>query len=346
MLRYQVRGTASLTVEPYCDGDVADLEGVHFFDDATAGQPDAVPHALLGVLGANHNFFNSVWTPGGWEAGTLDDWDYTGDPDNAFCGIGKPSRLQPSQQLAAGDAYIAGFFRARLQSALVYDSMFLGNTEIPPSAAPGKVLASFVAASAHRRKLDDHRGAPGVNALGGSVTATGFATALRCGGGAKPSTACFKVRGPGNEPHVGSWIGPTSNPLAQQHLAWSAPNAVWSSAIPAAYRDVSAYKYLTVRLARDSWAQSDASPQVGVRLTDADGHTKTVQLAGPALGTPVYTGPDTTDGGGPPEALVTGLPVILSGFKSLDLTRLAQVAVVGEGTGGNIVLADLSFQTL
>jgi hypothetical protein len=84
-----------------------------------------------------------------------------------------------------------------------------------------------------------------------------------------------------------------------------------------------------------------------VRLTDADGHTKTVPLTGPALGTPVYTGPDNNDAfGGPPQALVTGVPVILAGFKSVDLTRLTQVAVVGEGTAGNIVLADISFQAL
>ncbi|MDQ1658399.1 MAG: hypothetical protein QOD41_3482 [Cryptosporangiaceae bacterium] len=347
LMRYQLRGTPSLTVVPYCDGDVSDLQGVHYFDDATAAQADTVPHALLGVLGANHNYFNSVWTPGGWEADTIDDWDYTGDPANAFCGKGAADRLQPTQQLAAGDAYIAAFFRARLQSAPVYDSLFLGNTEVPLSAAPGKVLASYVAGAAHRRKLDDLRGATGLNALGGSVTATGFATAQRCGGGVKPAAACFKVRGPGEEPHVGPWIGPVSNPLAQQHLAWSAPNAVWSSAVPAAYRDVSAYKYLTIRLARDSWAKTDASPQVGVRLTDADGHTKTVPLTGPALGTPVYTGPDNNDAfGGPPQALVTGVPVILAGFKSVDLTRLTQVAVVGEGTAGNIVLADISFQAL
>ena len=52
-------------VLPYCDGDVFDLQGVHFFDDAryrVAG--DTKPKHTLTLYGANHNFFNTVWTQG------------------------------------------------------------------------------------------------------------------------------------------------------------------------------------------------------------------------------------------------------------------------------------------
>ena len=51
---------------PYCDGDVSDLQGMHFFDDArykVIGDPS--PKGTVTVMGANHNFFNTVWSPGG-----------------------------------------------------------------------------------------------------------------------------------------------------------------------------------------------------------------------------------------------------------------------------------------
>lgn len=50
---------------PYGDGDVFDLQGVHYYDDArynVAGD-DAPKHTIL-VMGGNHNFYNTVWTPG------------------------------------------------------------------------------------------------------------------------------------------------------------------------------------------------------------------------------------------------------------------------------------------
>ena len=63
---------------PYCDGDVSDLQGMHFFDDArykVIGDPS--PKGTVTVMGANHNFFNTVWSPGGGYPGGFDD----GSPD-------------------------------------------------------------------------------------------------------------------------------------------------------------------------------------------------------------------------------------------------------------------------
>ncbi len=59
---------------PYCDGDVADLQGVHFYDDARYNVPgdSARKHTML-VLGANHNFYNTFWTPSIFAPGSADD---------------------------------------------------------------------------------------------------------------------------------------------------------------------------------------------------------------------------------------------------------------------------------
>ena len=59
---------------PYCDGDVADLQGVHFFDDARYVAGDSAAKHTVVVMGANHNFYNTTWTPSIFAPGSADDW--------------------------------------------------------------------------------------------------------------------------------------------------------------------------------------------------------------------------------------------------------------------------------
>ncbi|TSD62353.1 hypothetical protein [Aeromicrobium piscarium] len=49
---------------PYCDGDVSNQQGQHMLDDSRYGFGDDVLRTGTWVMGANHNFFNTVWTPG------------------------------------------------------------------------------------------------------------------------------------------------------------------------------------------------------------------------------------------------------------------------------------------
>ena len=55
----------TVTVLPYCDGDVSDLQGQRFTDSARdlAADDTSLKSSVM-VLGANHNFFNTEWTPG------------------------------------------------------------------------------------------------------------------------------------------------------------------------------------------------------------------------------------------------------------------------------------------
>ena len=50
------------------------LQGQHFLDDSRYAHDDSVLRTGLWVMGANHNFFNTVWTPGGYPLSTSDDW--------------------------------------------------------------------------------------------------------------------------------------------------------------------------------------------------------------------------------------------------------------------------------
>lgn len=96
----------TVTLLPYCDGDVSDLQGQYFTDAARdlAGDDTALHSSVL-VLGANHNFFNSEWTPGESAAPSNDDW--WGDAE-AACGTSDPGRLSPAGQRSVGTAYLAG----------------------------------------------------------------------------------------------------------------------------------------------------------------------------------------------------------------------------------------------
>ena len=65
----------TVTLLPYCDGDVSDLQGQRFTDvarDLTADDTSLKSSVL--VMGANHNFFNTEWTPGLAAAPACDDW--------------------------------------------------------------------------------------------------------------------------------------------------------------------------------------------------------------------------------------------------------------------------------
>ena len=62
---------------PYCDGDVSNQQGQHFIDDSRYAYDDDVLRSTVWVMGANHNFFNTVWTPGKYAYSTSDDWGAT-----------------------------------------------------------------------------------------------------------------------------------------------------------------------------------------------------------------------------------------------------------------------------
>ena len=86
----------TVTMLPYCDGDVVDLQGQTFTDVARDYAPgDTALHSSLMVLGANHNFFNTEWTPGLSLAPSFDDWFSDG---NGTCSYGTPSRLTKTEQ--------------------------------------------------------------------------------------------------------------------------------------------------------------------------------------------------------------------------------------------------------
>lgn len=95
---------------PYCDGDVSDLQGQKYVD-ASVGLSDGDNSVRSSVLvrGANHNYFNTEWTPGISAAPSFDDWY---GPQHRICGPRvSETRLNAAQQRKVGLTLTTGAVR-------------------------------------------------------------------------------------------------------------------------------------------------------------------------------------------------------------------------------------------
>ncbi|GAB3937999.1 hypothetical protein GCM10029976_051850 [Kribbella albertanoniae] len=244
--RQALPGIALNLITGYCDGDVYDLQGQHLYDDSR--YDTSAPKSQVLLMGANHNFFNSEWTPGQAEAPATDDWAF--NPDEEPCGTATPTRLTAVQQQALGRVYISGFFRWILGGEEAQGKLFDGSDPNVTSQSPDRLdLARF-----------DQ-----------PVSTTGDLTATVCTG--SPSWLpdpnpelpfCTENEQPDRFPHwVPSFFLPTVPNPAITALHWTGPGAL---RIPVNARKQ--YDVLTFRAAADP----DKPSTFTIRLIDDQGH--------------------------------------------------------------------------
>lgn len=132
------------TILPGCDGDVADLAGQIYADGTRGVSRGTALHSVAYMVGANHNFFNSEWTPGQAKAPATDDfWSDDGSPD-PVCDPGTKTRLTATQQQAAGATYIAASARLFVAGDDRVRPLLDGSGRRAPSADPARVLTHAV----------------------------------------------------------------------------------------------------------------------------------------------------------------------------------------------------------
>ena len=132
----------SVTILPGCDGDVSDLQGQLFVDATRGVSRGTALHSALYFVGANHNFFNTEWTPGQAEAPAQDDFRDTWI--DAVCSPGTATRLTAAQQQTAGATYIAAAARLFVAGDRRVLPLLDGSGVRAPSADPARVLAHAV----------------------------------------------------------------------------------------------------------------------------------------------------------------------------------------------------------
>ncbi|MFJ4523455.1 alpha/beta hydrolase family protein [Streptomyces sp. NPDC088810] len=182
----------SVTILPGCDGDVSDLQGEVYVDGTRGVGNGTALHSAVYVIGANHNFFNSEWTPGQAAAPAEDDfYDEPQHPDKV-CGKRAATRLTADRQHRAGSTYIAAAARLFLAGDDRVRPLLDGSGKRAPSADPARVLTHAVGARRSAGFLPDG----GVSVTGGKLCAAVDPS---------PAKACLGQGAKGASPHFAQW---------------------------------------------------------------------------------------------------------------------------------------------
>jgi hypothetical protein len=282
---------------PYCDGDVSDLQGVHFFDDVRYNlNGDTAPKHTILVMGANHNFFNTNWTPGSVPGGA-DDWLtkedlIPGTATDAFCNpnVGGNGRLSSGTQRATGLAYMAAFFRLYLKNETAFGPFLQGTSSPPGSAGTTNIHVSyhppFTATGRHdiNRFLSTSNLA--TNTLGGAASASNVVQYALCGGESPQPIFCLSsstTNSHDREPHASpNTATSTRRGPGQLDVQWTQTSANYRNALPTGSRDLRSYTYLQIR-ASTVWGNSAnpaGTPQdFRIILTDGANRTSTAKVS-------------------------------------------------------------------
>ena len=249
----------AVTLLPGCDGDVSDLQGQSFVDVARDVTTDdtALKSSVL-IPYANHNYFNTEWTPGLSEAPSWDD-----SYGEGVCGRGTPTRLTKREQQAAGTAYVGG--AVWLMTGHEPDALSLFDGTLGHVASTGDNPARSHAVNGGRamRALDG-RGTsaatptPAVDASARVCVAASGQGAAGCGGRSRLSS-----------PSWASWPSPGQQLSRQLHLTWDQAGGSGGLAFGTPL-DLAASTALDLRVITDV---REGRSAVRVRVSDADGRS-------------------------------------------------------------------------
>ncbi|MFI1510576.1 hypothetical protein [Streptomyces sp. NPDC020597] len=226
-VRWKVRGTVliaptifgqnpvadvpSVTLLPGCDGDVSDLQGEDFVDGTRGIGRGTALHSAVYMVGANHNYFNSEWTPGEAVAPARDDFGTDPEQPDPVCTPGAAPRLTAVQQHKAGSTYIAAAARLFLAGDDRVRPLVDGSGKRAPSADPARVLSHAVGGRRSSGFLPDG----GVKVTGARLcSAIDPDAAVAC---LDPATTL------GSSPHFAAWETEQETGRSAIDLKWSAP---------------------------------------------------------------------------------------------------------------------------
>jgi hypothetical protein len=341
-------------VLPYCDGDVFTLEGSHFYDHARYAMAGDQSHKFTFLSpGANHNFFNTTWTPECWgatpcwadsrgtmPAGTSDDflvgggfWGYSSS--DSHCAVGAANRLTATQQRAVGLAYTAAFFRFSLGGERQFLPLLRGDVAPPAGVQP--IFAGYHPPEGERLDLtrfDTPNGMgvftettlAGTGGVRGAITGSGI-TNNQCG----VTTSC--LGGALREVHFDGG----SPGLSRLKNVWDAPGDALTNALPAGAQDVSAFGTLQFRAGIDTAATSPAV--FSVTLTDGTNtrtRTTSSQIGLNDLFVPPGDALKTT--------VMNTVRIPLNLFAPVNPAFLQSVTFTYDGSAnGTVMISDLAF---
>lgn len=316
----KVNGVHFGTIVPLCDGDVYNLQGAWMFDDARFLKPDRYARVQFAINGANHNFFNTIWT--------FDDGVGGGDDtgNNPGCDPDDPAsvRLSAAAQRRLGLGLMASFFRRYVAGEKVFDPLMTGAGQLPVCPGPltcrRTVMTSFVAPASDRKLLLEP------SADGEAFRTTGGVDASLC----KPDLS-----------GQGCPSAPNRSPARQLTLSWTSPGSL--SIELGRGTDLRAFDALSFRTAvnfSDPRNNRGETQAIEVVLIDTAGERASVNAADYSAALDPPAGPEHL------QMLLNGVWIPLGAFQGVDLSRLTALELrVGEQTSkGSIQIAEIAFQ--
>ncbi|MEP6758452.1 MAG: hypothetical protein ABJB55_04600 [Actinomycetota bacterium] len=340
--RVTVNDVALGVMLPDCDGDVSDLQGIHFFDDsryAVAG--DTSPKATVTVFKANHNFFNTVWSPSSGYPGAFND------------AYNCPNQLTETAQRRVGATYIVSFFRRYVGGERGPGELWTG-ARTPAVIEPARTAVSYLAPDRPTDRMDvarlDRPTELATDHLGGDIAVNDMGAYGWCSN--VYDTPC--VPGPlgGYDIHRSwSWFGPVGPGLQEGLFGWSATaggDASVRFSLPAGSRDVSGFDELAFRTMMNPGYDANWGinyQDFDIVLEDTTGARATVAAAdvgNDVLGVQL-TGRSRPSG----HLIMNQIRFPLTDFRGVDLTRIRSVTFAFDRVASGVIdVSDLAFQRL
>ena len=349
--RFVVNNAALNVLLPYCDGDVVDLPGVHFYDDARYNVPgDQAPKHYVLVMGANHNFYNTVWSPSSTFPGTANDWQVfvPGGHSDRHCGtVPGNKRLTETQQRGTGLAYMSAFFRAYVGDENQFIPILTGDAPPPASAQTNDLFVSYHAPDNSALRLDVNRLLNDTNLilnnLGGAVTQIGLTPYDLCGGEAPQPATCLPGQPNARQPHTTPSARSPLRGLSQLRTGWNNFTGNYRNDIPAVLGNVAGFQAIQFRVSvnfADPRNLEDLAQDFRVVLTDSSGGTASVRVSdasGALFFPPGNVGPV-------PKVVLNTVRIPLNAFGGVNLNAVRTVQLTfNERLAGGVLITDVAF---
>ena len=320
-------GTPYAVLLPRCDGDVADLQGADVFERSQYDTPG--PLHQITVEGANHNWFNTVWTS--------DDFGETGDET---CGSEseQTGRLSPEAQERVGLTWMAAFFRRYVGGERGFDALLTGR-----GARAVQCSDDLPFRCEHVTDVSYDPGPRSRVSLVEPELSDSAATRDQAGGRLTPGpgldvAGCDVWRGV-DCPKQGSGGAASRSKGPQLTLDWARPTGLTLTAGAKPWRGDPRGDFV-VRLGVNAEPEPHRIGirplRLRVRLTDRAGRAATVRV------TPAMGAPEPPPGSTVRNLLLSDTRVPLRLFTGVDVTALRSVTLLLDDSDGSVQLADMA----
>ncbi|SDD80214.1 Ig-like domain-containing protein [Nocardioides lianchengensis] len=343
---------------PYCDGDVSNQQGQHMLDDSRYAFGDDVLRSGTWVMGSNHNFYNTVWTPGKYLNSVSDDWsNSTARRTEPTCGTdasvaATSIRMTADEQYAQGTSYMTAWFRLTLGGEQQFLPMFDGSGSVPAALNGEDVRTVATAPSSKRATLASFEEATSL------VRSFGTATANPCAsmsGRTAPQSLpfCTTTMASSQLPH---WTPATNGgnvpatPVTR--MTWTSATGEVRVSVPVGKRNASGFERLSVKVAADETVTTGTDLTMTVVDNEGVTWTSLVSALNPyaLVRMPTSTSSSATSTLKKVVLQQVNVPVAAlaaAGLNTADVREVRFTAAPGADalpTGG-VYLSDLAFET-